>query len=104
GRATAVALPRAFTATGLAVLGPTKAHLHAAAAEVLSAQIAALAAADAALRSDATGDPVNVLRRLLLQVPATDAMTDALVDAQARNGAAVNCQSTVVTVKAGKWH
>jgi len=104
GRDNEAALLRAFQAIGLDVLGPTKAHLQAAAAEVLSAQNAALAAADAALRSDATGDPVNVLRRLLLQVPATDAMTDALVDAQARNGAAVNCQSTVVTVKAGKWH
>ena len=106
GRDSEAALLNAFKTIGLEVYGPTKAHLQAASSEVLSSQHDAIAAADAALRSDATGDPLSILRRLITRAPAgdaMDAMTDALADAQQRNGAAVNCQSTVLGLKAGKW-
>lgn len=104
GRDSETALLAAFRAIGLEIYGPTKAHLQAASGEVLTAQRVALAAAGDALRSDALGDPVNILRRLVASSSgATDAMTDALADAQSRNGAAVNCQSTVIGLKAGTW-
>ena len=103
GRDGEAAVRRAFGSVGLEIYGPTKAHLEAASAEVLKAQRDAVLAVDAALRADAAGDPVNVLRRLLARTPAADAMTDALTDAQSRNGAAVNCQSTVLSLKAGTW-
>ena len=103
GRDSEAALLRAFGAIGLEVFGPTKAHLQAASDALLTAQRDALAAVDRALRADAAGDPVTVFRQLLVQARVTDAMTDALVDAQSRNGAGVNCQSTVLGLKAGKW-
>ena len=107
GRDRASALVSAFRSVGLEIHGPTKAHLDAATAEVVRAQRDAIAAADAVMRADATGDPVGILRRLAARPLAadamSDAMTDALADAQSRNGAAVNSQSTVVSLKAGRW-
>jgi beta-lactamase superfamily II metal-dependent hydrolase len=83
-----------FAPVGLRVLGPTRDQLGACAEEIRNRFIDAIQDAEAALGTDAAATPAALYRTLLGR------RFDAAIDAS-REGAALNCQSTVISFEVG---